>query len=298
MRALGFLVLLAACGTSDPGPDVEGPLEPAPPEGGQQLATSSWTVEPGQESYLCFQFYSPPEEVAITRVETLTSAGIHHFALYQAFGRNEPDAPHECNTLIKQTWNPIYVSGTGAHELNLPAGTGFVIAPDTQYIIQLHIQNTGDEAITVRGGVNLTYEHATSTVTPAGIYAFGNYQIDLPPQSTGTEVPVSCTPGKQMNVFGAFPHMHKLGSKIELVRTPMGGTPSMFYKVDPWDFGNAPVDMVDETVTPTDTFDLTCTFDNPLDHRVGFGESSDDEMCFFVLFYYPYDHIDGCIVGA
>jgi len=56
--------------------------------------------------------------------------------------------------------------------------------------------------------------------------------------------------------------------------------------------------MVDETVTPTDTLDLTCTFDNPLDHRVGFGESSNDEMCFFVLFYYPYDHIDGCIVGA
>jgi hypothetical protein len=27
-------------------------------------------------------------------------------------------------------------------------------------------------------------------------------------------------------------------------------------------------------------------------------ESSDQEMCFFLLFYYPYDHIDGCVIGS
>jgi hypothetical protein len=298
MRHAALALLFAACGTSDPEPTMEGPLEPAPPEGGQQLATGSWTVQPGEEKYICFQFYSPDEEVAITHVEQLSAAGIHHFALYQAFGRNEPDEPHECATLIKQTWTPIYVSGTGSHELDLPAGTGFVIAPGTQYIIQLHLQNNGDEPMTVRGGVNLTYDHDTSAITPAGIYALGNYNVSIPAQSTGTEVPVSCAPNRDMNVFAVFPHMHKLGSKIEMTRTTDGGSPAPFYTVDPWDFGNAPVDPLEAAVAATDTFDLTCTYTNPYDHDVGFGESSDDEMCFFVLFYYPYDHIDGCIVGG
>jgi hypothetical protein len=190
------------------------------------------------------------------------------------------------------------VSGTGSHDLTLPAGTGFVIAPETQYIIQLHLQNTGDDPIDVRGGVNLSYEHDTSKVTPAGMYAFGNYNVDIPAGSSNVTVPVSCNPGKQMNVFGVFPHMHKLGTKIELNRTPEGGAASTFYKVDPWEFGNAPVEMIDEQVSTTDTFDLTCTYANPTATDVGYGESSDDEMCFFVMFYYPYDHLDGCIVGG
>jgi len=292
-------VVLAACGTDEPaGSGDEGPLMPAPPEGGQQLATSTFTLQPGEEKYWCYQFYSPPESVGITRIEQISAPGIHHFALFQAFGRNEPDAPHECDTLIKQTWMPIWVTGTGKNELQLPAGTGFVIAPETQYIIQLHLQNAGDDPLTIRGGVNLTYEHDTAAITPAGMFAIGSYDVDIPAQATGHSIPVSCDPARQMNVFGVFPHMHKIGSKIELRRTPAGGASETFYKVDPWRFGDAPVEMLEKTVVPTDSFDLTCTFDNPYSYPVTFGESSDNEMCFFVLFYYPYDHLDGCIIGG
>jgi len=305
MRALrlAFLTVayVAACGgTDEPGDGsgmTEGPLDPAPPEGGQQLATDTFHLEPGEEKYWCYQFYSPSEEVGITRIEQLSAPGIHHFALFQAFGRNEPDAPHECNTLIKQTWMPLYVSGTGAHELSLPANTAFKIAPETQYIIQLHLQNAGDEPMDIRGGVNLTYTRDAG-VTPAGMYAFGNYNVEIPPETNGHEIGVNCAPGKDMNVFGVFPHMHKLGSKIEMRRTPAGGSTEMLYAIDPWKFGEAPVDMLDRTITPTDTLDLTCTFNNPFGHPVTFGESSDDEMCFFVFFYYPYDHLDGCIIGG
>jgi hypothetical protein len=56
--------------------------------------------------------------------------------------------------------------------------------------------------------------------------------------------------------------------------------------------------MLDATITPADMFDLTCTYNNPTNAPVAYGESSDDEMCFFVLFYYPYDHLDGCIIGG
>ena len=128
MRA-ACLVMLAAvvgCGTDDP--SSEGPLEPAPPEGGQQLATTTYRLQPGEEKYICYQFYSPDAAVAITRVEEVSAPGIHHMFLFQAFGRNEPDAPHECNTLIKTTWNPIWVANTGEHSLQAPEGTGFVIS--------------------------------------------------------------------------------------------------------------------------------------------------------------------------
>jgi hypothetical protein len=294
MRALqiSMVALLAACGTEE-AVVVDGPLEPAAPDGGQQLATSTYMLQPGEERYMCYQFYSPDDAVAITHVDQLSMPGVHHFALFQAFGRNEPDEAHECNTLIKQTWLPIWVSGAGSHDLTTPAGTGFVIAPATQYIVQLHLQNSGDEPLEVRGGANLTYERDVAAITPAGMYAVGSFALEIPANASNYQVPVSCQPGKDMHVFGVLPHMHKLGAKIEMTR---GSQP--FYTADPWSFGNQPLDMLDATVTPTDTFDLTCSYNNPTNAPVKYGESSDDEMCFFVFFYYPYDHLDGCIIGG
>ena len=298
MRA-ACLVMLAAgvgCGTDDP--SSEGPLEPAPPEGGQQLATTTYRLQPGEEKYICYQFYSPDAAVAITRVEEVSAPGIHHMFLFQAFGRNEPDAPHECNTLIKTTWNPIWVANTGEHSLQAPEGTGFVISPATQYIVQLHLQNSGDEPLDIRGGLNLTYERNVESVIPVGMYGIGSFSLEIPGGATNYQEKVGCTPQKKLNVFGVLPHMHKLGTKIELERTPVAGEKSMFYKVDPWLFGDQPLDMLGATISPGEQLDLTCTYTNPTNQAVKYGESSDQEMCFFLLFYYPYDRIDGCVIGS
>ncbi len=289
-------VAVAACGTEEA--QVDGPLEPPPPAGGQQLATATYTLQPGEERYMCYQFYSPDDAVAITHLDQISMPGVHHFALFQAFGRNEPDEPHECDTLIKQTWLPIWVSGTGSHEMTMPAGTGFVIEPATQYIVQLHLQNSGDAPLEVRGGVNLAYERDLSSITKAGMYGLGSFELEIPPQTSNYQVPVSCDPGKEMHVFGVLPHMHKFGTSIAMTRTVGDGPTESFYKVDSWAFGNQPLDMLDATITPGDHFELTCSYANPTDSVVRYGESSDDEMCFFVLFYYPYDHLDGCIIGG
>ncbi len=300
MRANGLVVYAAVaisgCGTD--GPSTEPPLEPAPPAGGQQLATTTYRVQPGEEKYICYQFYSPDVPVAITRVDEVSAPGIHHMFLFQAFGRSEPDEPHECPTLIRTTWQPIWVANTGEHSLEMPAGTGFVIQPSTQYIVQLHLQNSGDEPLDIRGGLNLTYEHDVTSKIPAGMYGLGSFTLEIPPNVTDYKVPVSCAPQREMNVFGVLPHMHKLGTKIELKRAPVGGSSAMFYKVDPWEFGDQPLDMMNATISPGDQLDLTCTYTNRTSQAVKYGESSDEEMCFFILFYYPYDHIDGCVVGS
>ena len=41
------------------------------------------------------------------------------------------------------------------------------------------------------------------------------------------------------------------------------------------------------TTGPGDVLTTHCTYDNQTGHNVTFGESSDDEMCFSDLFYYP-----------
>ncbi|MBA3539115.1 MAG: hypothetical protein H0T79_05770 [Deltaproteobacteria bacterium] len=301
MRAHHLLLLIAigaagACGTeaaTTPSDD----LSPAPPAGGQQLATSSYLLDPGGEIYMCYQFYAPDERVAITRIQSIQGDGVHHVGFYQAYGRDESPEPHECPVLIKQTWTPIWGSNTAAAELVMPTGTGFVIEPGTQYIVQLHLQNTGDTPLDIRVGLNLTYEHDVASITPAGIFALGAMAFEIPPTTTDHTLAIDCPLEKPMTVFAVEPHMHKLGTKMVANLTPQGGTRAPFYMIDPWAFGEQPIDPLAATLAPGDRLDLACHYDNPTSASVGYGESSDKEMCFFVLYYYPFDHLDGCITS-
>lgn len=304
MRPHRFLIVLAFAGacSAEGGDDtgaLDPALDPAPPPGGQQLATDTYRLAPGEEKYMCYQFTSPEVAAGITRVEAISQPGVHHIGLFQAFGRNEPTEPHECEVLIKQTWLPIWASGTGSPFLQLPPGTGFIIEPGTQYIVQLHLQNSTDGELAIRTGLNLTYERDVGALQPAGMYAFGTFDMAIPPNSTDYQVPVeNCVTDKSMNVFAVFPHMHKHGKKLTMTRTVPGGQPQPFYAIDPWTFGDQPMDPLEATVGPQDRFDLRCHFDNPTDQVIDYGESSDQEMCFFVLFYYPYTGLGGCVPGA
>jgi hypothetical protein len=298
MKKLGFCVALvvvgalAGCGASSD----EGALEPGPPPGGVQLATPSYHVDSGQETYMCYQFRSPADAVAITHVDTISMPGIHHLALFQVMaGNDEPEEAHECNVTFKLSWLPVFVSGTGSKELTMPDGVGFKIAPNTQYVLQLHIQNASDEPMDVRAGVNLTYDHNPDALQPAGIYALGHMQISIPPNTTDYSLTETCKSNKTRNVFAVFPHMHKLGTAMDVMYTPSGGAASSFYSVSPWSFGNQPVEPRVQTLAPNDELTATCHWNNPGASPVTYGESSDNEMCFFVMFYYPFDQLDGCI---
>lgn len=133
---------VAACSSAPEG------LDPPAPPGGQQLASTSFHAAAGQDAYMCYQFYSPETAVAITHVESISEQGVHHVALFQiAPGDEEPDAAHECDTTIKPGWQPVFVSAFGASDLALPDGVGIVIAAHTQYVLQVHIQNSTDGAL-------------------------------------------------------------------------------------------------------------------------------------------------------
>jgi hypothetical protein len=286
-----FLALTLGACASDSGSE----LSPHAPAGGQQLATDSYKLAPGQEKYMCYQFYSPNESVAITKVESISMPGVHHVVLFQSFGTNEPDPPHECPELVKTSWMPIWASGTGSKDMTLPDGTGFVIKPHTQYVIQLHMVNATDNDLDLRIGINLSYDHHPDSVTPAGLYALGTFNLTIPPKTSDYQYPIDCMPNKTMNVFTVFPHMHKIGTMLEVTKASAASAPTPFYKVDPWVFGNQPMDPLVTTIQPGDTLHAVCHYNNPTDSPVVYGESTQNEMCFFVMFYYPFTGLDGCI---
>jgi hypothetical protein len=54
-----------------------------------------------------------------------------------------------------------------------------------------------------------------------------------------------------------------------------------------WEFGSQGVYPATASAAAGDRVSVTCTYDNPGNDVVQFGESTHDEMCFGVLYYWP-----------
>lgn len=285
--AIFAAVTLAACATNSS----TAQLSPAPPPGGQQLASTPYTLQPGQEKYFCWTFRSPDQLEAITKVQPISGKLVHHLVLFSTTGQAEPDGFFECPQLVKLNWRPIWAEGTGGQPLTVPDGVGFQIPANTQYLVQFHLLNATDNAITERSGINLTYAKDPSSLMPAGIFALGTLSLDIPANQSDYTVTAACNADKAFHAFAAFPHMHQLGTKLEFTTNGQ-----MAYKIDPWVFGNQPMDPVSIDVAQGEPLSATCHWNNTTGHDVKFGESTTDEMCFMVLFAYPMTDADGCVM--
>jgi copper type II ascorbate-dependent monooxygenase-like protein len=269
-------------------------LDPQPDPGGQQLTSGSYTVEPGHERYVCFTYRSPADaERSITAVTPIYGTLVHHVALFQTLV-DEPEGSFDCPELVKLSWQPIWAGGRDTNGIALPGGTGFQIAAGTQYLVQYHLLNSTSDAVTERSAINLSYAADGASLEGAGIFAFGSFHLTIPGDGSDYQQVVDCQSTRQMHVFAAFPHMHKLGTRIGVVGGETEAPTRPLYSRDPWVFGEQRTDDASFTIEPGEFLRATCAWNNDTGHDVSFGESSEDEMCFLVLYYYPFEELDGC----
>jgi Copper type II ascorbate-dependent monooxygenase, C-terminal domain len=283
------LGLLGACSGTP------GSMDPAPPAHGYQLKTPDVTLAAGEERYECYTVsLAEAADVAVTQFQSFTGPVVHHYEVFQTLAPEQSGLFDCSQTLIKQTWLPLFGGGVASGGLTLPDGAGFKIPKDAQLLVQLHLLNATPSSATTHIVVNMDYAADATTVTPAGIFALGSMTINLPAGAMGMQVGSMCKAPKQLNVFAVQPHMHKLGTKIVLEHGT-AASPPVVYQRDPWVFGAQPIDLFSTVVQPGDYIGTECTFDNTTGQTVTYGESTTNEMCYFVLFYTPFDKLDGCI---
>ncbi len=285
------MATLAGCGGGAPASN-----DPAPPAHGYQIKTPDIQLMGGQEEYLCYTVkLDEAADVAVNQFQGYTTTVVHHFEVFQAIAP-EQDGLFDCSQqLIKITWLPLFGGGAQAGGLTLPDGAGFKIPKNAQLLVQLHLLNATTAPASTHVVVNMDYVNDPTTVTPAGIFAVGSMNIDLLPNSTGTKVSSSCNLPKPLNVFAVQPHMHTLGTSITLDSGATQAASAMAYQRNPWVFGVQPIDTFTKTFAKGDYVNVDCVYDNTTPNEVMYGESTHDEMCYFVLFYTPFDQLDGCI---
>lgn len=215
---------------------------------------------------------------------------VHHILLFQS-PVGVPSEPFPCSgvgTVGSAAWTLMGGWAPGADNFELPPEAGFPEDGTTHWIVQVHYNNALVQSGTDSSGYELC---TTDQLRPndAGVVGFGTMAIAIPPRATHTlrcDFPVGpALHGKTF--FNAWPHMHKRGTAMSTERLPLGGKPEMVFEEKAYSFEAQQNRKIHAKVSLGDVMRTRCTYKNPSDNFVTFGEATDNEMCFNFTAYYP-----------
>jgi hypothetical protein len=292
------LALVAAClpgcgadskkaGAESPGADAGGPA-PFVMEGGP------FTLAPGDEKYLCYTG-TVKEATAFHSFSIGAYKSVHHMFFAQTLAPEE-EGVHECPVLFKPTWLPVFTSGRGATRLDLPEGSAFRLDKGTQLVMQVHLLNTGSETLTEKVEVHANPMDPGEQKYQAALVPFGTTVFDLPPNQPST-VSHDCVMQSDFDAFVMFPHMHLMGKTMSFQVGKDAASLTDVYR-GAYDFNNQQLIPQTFSLHKGDFTRMTCEFDNPTSKHVRYGESTNDEMCFFSLFVKDGQSLDGTCVDV
>lgn len=289
---IAIAVATAACGGSGGAGDDDGatdapPGDGADPDGWQALLRGDWSLAANSEGYFCV-YATVPRDVDIKAFRPLSPLGTHHTVLTRYQG-SAPDGVVPCNFGVNGQ-SMIFGSGVGAPDFAFPPGVGLRLRAGTRLLLNLHLYNASDAPL--RGTAGTLFQEAA----PGEIQHLAELVLAGPTLSLAVPAGVSTQSGTcnvssitsvPVQVFALSQHMHKLGRNMRSV--VLRGTSEILLQDLPYDFEQQKFHLTAGTteIRPGDVVKTSCTFENTTGATVRFGESSDDEMCFTDLFYYP-----------
>ena len=302
-----LLLAVVACG-ADGGDD--GP----PPLTGDlySLRYGPITVQPGDEATRCVNLrLSNTGAIKVHQLRNLLSAGSHHLIVYKDdLETTERATPYECQPFtgalnLSGMVAPVMITQKAEDALTLPDRVAYTFAPNQMIRIEMHYINTTDAPLEVSATTELYAVPESEIDHEANILFIGTPDISIPAGAM-TDVHAYFTPSRaQLDLSGAkffaiTGHTHAHGRDVTIsTATSAGGPFTSVYAPSAFDWSE-PETAVHrpEFTLPAGAqsgFDFTCSYHNTSATTAGFGESANDEMCFFWTYYYPSKGSHVCI---
>jgi len=185
---------------------------------------------------------------------------------------------------VVATWGP------GRAVSEFPEGSGVRLQPSRPLIVQMHYSDAGDapsDATTIDLRVETEVEHELTT------WFFSNNDLVLPPLESSIEEVMSASAGEfiehdgSLEIFAILPHMHKLGTSINVQVDREDGTSECVVDISRWDFNWQMTYILNDPVYlgAGDQIRLSCSYDtSTVDQTTYFGDGSSDEMCLLGMY--------------
>ena len=266
------------------------------PQGSYSVTFGPEPIAAGQESTKCVvKRLANPASMHVGTVHNVLGPGSHHLIVYRVNDTVERPTPFACkpfsDTLDLTKGSTLMISQKKDDALVLPEGVAYTLGAGQMVRLEMHYINPGATPIMAQ---------ATSTFIPiedakfkdeADFLFIGTPDIQLAAGESRTFGPMHTKlPAVYDDVtfFAITGHEHQFGTNV-LVSTAMSrtdpGTP--VYDVKNW-LWSEPATVQGNFKLPTGGgFNFSCSYANTSGGPVKFGESANDEMCFFWAYYYP-----------
>ena len=285
-------------------PDVSEPDAPAPIElpdekppidKTYETFIGDWEMKPGKEVTKCtLKRLENVDPIYVTGIKTKLAKGSHHLIVYKSEETEEQPVPFDCipftEGLIGGTF-PMIISQIPEEHLEFPNGIAMKLEPNQMIRIEAHFLNYFPEKITAHADVTFETIKKEDMVAEANMLFYGTPDFTVKANAI-TQTPWHrLTQWENTNVFALTGHTHALGTNVEVYMTSEEEDDGdEIYPLDePFEWAEAPLIQYDPPLSfgKGNGFRYRCTWDNPTDKNVVFGESANAEMCFFWAYYYP-----------
>lgn len=257
----------------------------------------------GPNDYRCFRLDLENDgPVYLTGLEPLVDNPriVHHVVLFDvpanagASQVDDPTAGFACSGFGENGWDFVSGWAPGGGPVALPEGMGIKLGRDAHLVLQMHYYASGPDAygLTDQSGYGLKL--ADQVDKQVYVYPLGSFEFTIAAGDADAHVDMILPWAEDypaIDILGVFPHMHQLGSGFDMYVARPDASQDCLVHMDDWSFHNQITALYTEParVSPGDVLSLTCRWDNSAENPnqtsqppvdVGFGEGSQDEMCF------------------
>lgn len=288
-----FVTTVPACGGDDGGggggddtvsPDAD---TTQPPDADNSDFTAligrDWTIPPG-ERYKCVRI-QVQQDMYIAQFRANAPLGTHHTVLTVSNGGSLGEYDCSASNLDLQM---LFASGVGSDDLAFPSGVAIKVSAGQYLNLNLHLFNTTNGDISGRTEILVKTIPVGEVQNEAEMVFAGQGVLNIPGNTNGTPhvEEGGCTFSRAATLIAYWPHMHQYAVHQKVTLT-VGGAPMVIHDA-PYTFEeqkNYPITPI--AVTSGDSISVECSYENDTGNSVGFGDSSEEEMCFTGLYRYP-----------
>ncbi len=280
---------------------------PPPPEGEGYQLTLRATVQPGEEAWVCEVKAMPnTDSIAnVSWVDVRQNEGMHHTTLstlgFNSAGKIE-HGMYDCNELygdnsLMEDQIMFYGNqGTAEDTMHLPDGVAAQIPPGLDVIHEMQFVNAGTKPVELYNLINAWT--VPGDEVEEGIWggSVRDENIHVPPATDGYSEWSRCLFNEDVEILFLASHMHALGVKFEIA--PFNGKEvgEVMYTNDDWHIPLITQYDPPMVVKAGEGFEWKCTWDNPTDQEITYGNTAENEMCNLAVVHTPFSLTAACEV--
>ncbi|MCU1282723.1 MAG: hypothetical protein JWM53_6269 [bacterium] len=301
--ALTLTVALAGCsgksGNPDPGTGGNGGNGGSGGPQSYSITFGPIAVPAGTENTQCIvKRLGNTAPLHVGTVHNLLGDASHHMVVYRVNDTAEQTTPFACKPFqdtVLGNGSPIMISQKSDDLLQMPDGVAYTLDANQMIRIEMHYINATTADVMLTSSTTMT--EVTDFHDEASFFLIGDMDINIPSNSDVTLGPVFLPLDPKYadaNFFAVTGHEHQLGTDVQVaVASAAGDDGTMVYDVPNWIWSEPATVHHDPafTIPPGGGFRFSCKWHNPNTDSaappVRFGESANDEMCFFWAYYYP-----------